>query len=130
MQKKNLKLKMRKRMKDFNVYRKKDNGRYEPFGVQYDKDYLPDGIWYVRHHDYSRGLTSVGYLQGLFKVGEKNEIDITEICGMEDLVDYITHSDEWCETLNSPKGYTLNDIVHICVKKLVDKAKEQKDKKL
>ena len=44
-------------MKDNNVYRKMDNGRYVPVGVYCgDDQWLPDGIWYVRHHDNSLWL--------------------------------------------------------------------------
>jgi hypothetical protein len=113
-------------MKDENVYRKMDNGRYVPFGVCYEPDNMPDGIWYVRHREYSKSTTSVPYMQGLFKVGDAKQVDITELCGMEDLCDYIMESKEFNDTVKNEEGCTLNDIVHVCVKKLVDKAQEQK----
>lgn len=113
-------------MKDENVYRRGDNGRYIPYGICCEPDNMPDGIWYVRHRDYSRSTTSVNYMQGLFKVGDAMEIDLTKLCGMEDLVDYIMDSKEFRETADYSKGYSLNDIVHVCVAKLVEKAESQK----
>lgn len=117
-------------MRNENVYRKGDNGRYIPFGICCEPDNMPDGIWYVRHKNYSRGMTSISYLEGLFKVGDAKYIDVTEICGMEDLCDYIIDSPEFREVINCSKGYSINDLVHVCVKKLVDRAKEQKGEKL
>lgn len=115
-------------MKNDNIYMKGDNGRYIPFGVCYQPNYLPDGIWYVRHHDHGWASTAVSYMQGLFKVGDAKELDITELCGMEDLCDYIMSSKEYIDTISNSKGYSINDIIHVCVQKLVDKAKEQKEK--
>lgn len=111
-------------MKDENVYRKMDNGRYAAYGVCCEPSNLPDGIWYVRHKDHSHAITSVPYMQGLFKMGNAKQVDVTEICGMEDLCDYIMDSKEWREMMNDENGHTLNDLVHLCVAKIVEKSKE------
>lgn len=116
-------------MKDNNVYLKNDKGRYIPYGVCYQPEYLPDGIWYVRHTDYGKSTTSVKYLEGLYKMGDVKSIDLTELCGMEDLCDYITRSKEFKELMNSKTGFSPNDIVHICVKKLVEKVQDEKVEK-
>ena len=116
-------------MKDNNVYLKTDRGRYIPYGVCYQPEHLPDGIWYVRHTDYGKSITSVKYIEGLYKVGDSKSIDLTELCGMEDLCEYITNSKEFKETINSKSGFSSNDIVHLCVKKLVEKARNEKVEK-
>ena len=81
-------------MTDDNVYFKKGNGRYEPIGVRVNRDYLPDGIYYIRHHEYGRSTTSVPYLAGVFRIGDATKIDIPTICGLEDMVDKITNTEE------------------------------------
>lgn len=117
-------------MKDENVYRKMDNGRYVPFGVCCEPDNMPDGLWYVRHREHGKSTTSIPYLQGLFKVGDAKQVDVTELCGMEDLCGYIMESKDFRDMINYGTGYSINDIVHFCVKKLVDRAKEQKYDKI
>jgi hypothetical protein len=52
---------------------------------------------------------------------DTNPVNINLVCGLEDNVDYITNSDEWMELFRREKGYSLNDIVHLCVKKLYDR---------
>lgn len=111
-----------------NVYRKLPNGRYQPFGVYGDFDYLPDGLWYIRHSEYSKATTSVSYLAELFKVGDSKYIDIQELAGMQDLVEKVTHSSEYMEATNREKGFCAQDIVSVTVKVLTDIAKEQKEK--
>ena len=113
-------------MKDENVYRKLDNGRYQAFGVYYHPNYLTDGIYYVRHKEAGRSISSVPYIAGLFRVGYSKEIDIPTLCGMEDLCDKITESKEFRELVD--KGsYSIQDIIHVCVKVLYDEAKKEKE---
>lgn len=116
-------------IKDDNVYLKNDKGRYVPYGVCCHPEYLPDGIWYVRHTDYGRSTISVKYLEGLFRVGDAKPVDLTELCGMENLCEYITGSKEFKELMNSKTGFSPNDVVHICVKKLVEKVQNEKVEK-
>lgn len=111
-------------MKDNNVYVRKDNGRYEAFGVQVNREYLPDGIYYVRHHQYGRTTTSVPYMAGLFRIGDAKKIDIPTICGLEDVVDAITESQEYRDLMGKG-GYSMMDIIHLCVKKMYDIANEK-----
>ena len=107
-------------MKDENIYIKKDNGRYEPIGVCTHRDYMFDGIWYVRHREHSVGTTSVPYIASMFHM-DTNPVNINLVCGLEDNVDYIINSDEWHELFDKKGSYTLNEIVHLCVKKLYDR---------
>lgn len=88
--------------KDDNVYIKQD-GRYKPFGLRYDQNYLPDGIWYVRHYDHSYGYTNVDhYLSGLYKVGDAPEsIDIPKLCSMHTYVEYVMASPEFKKIMES-----------------------------
>ena len=109
-------------MKDNNVYRKMDNGRYVPVGIYCGDDrWLPDGIWYVRHHDNVYSMSSLKHLEVIFKTGDAKNVDLTELCGMEDLCDYIMSSQEFKNMMDSDKGFSVSDLVHICVKKLNEK---------
>lgn len=90
-----------------NVYRKKDK-RYIPIGVT--TNYLPDGIWYIRHTDYGIGTTNVDqYLSGVFKVGNPTYQDFAEICGLQDTRDYILVHPKFKELID--KSHSLNDLV-------------------
>lgn len=86
---------------DDNVYYKKGK-KYVPFGRAYGMDYLPDGIWYVRHREHSYGTTNVDhYLSGLYKVGESPEyIDIPKLCSMHSYVEYVLASPEFEELMH------------------------------
>lgn len=92
-----------------NYYIKNEKGRYEPVGVCLPQDMLGDGIWYVRHTDHSKRVTSIPYLQGLFKVGDKAEIDFPKLCAMDDYVNYVLDSDEFREMYKN--GYTLYELL-------------------
>ena len=108
--------------KDNNIY-VHENGRYKPIGLDIGHFDINDGIWYVRHHDHCKSITNVNYISGLFKIGDSREISVPQLAGLQDYCDYIENSDEWKEILN--KGsYTLEEIVHLCVKKVFDKSKE------
>ena len=88
--------------KDDNVYIKQ-GGRDKPFGLRYNQNYLPDGIWYVRHYDHSFGHTNVDhYLSGLYKVGDAPEsIDIPKLCSMHTYVEYVMASPEFKKIMES-----------------------------
>lgn len=115
-------------MTDDNVYFKKGNGRYEPIGVRVNRDYLPDGIYYIRHHEHGRSTTSVPYLAGVFRIGDATKIDIPTICGLEDMVDKITNTREYIDMINEGK-FSIHDIICLCVKKMYDIANEQQENK-
>ena len=85
-----------------NVYIKRGN-RYVPFGVRYNEQYLPDGIWYVRHYDHSYGHTNVDhYLSSLYKVGEPPKvIDVPKLCSIHTYVEYIMASPEFKKIMDS-----------------------------
>lgn len=87
---------------DNNVYIKRGT-KYTPFGLRYDEQYLPDGIWYVRHYDHSYGTTNIDhYLSGLYKVGELPEmIDIPKLCSMHTYVEYVMASPEFKKIMDS-----------------------------
>lgn len=79
---------------DNNVYRKVGPRKYVPFGVKYDENYLPDGIWFARHGEYSHGHTNVDkYLGELFKVGEAKPIDLTEVCGLYNVAEKVMENE-------------------------------------
>jgi len=119
-------------MKDNNVYYK-DGNRYKPFGLRYDEDYLPDGIWYVRHTDHSYGYTNVDhYLQGLYKVGDAPDmVDIPMLCSMHSYTEYVMNSPEFSEIMDSGSysfAQLTSKIVALVLKlnkTLKDKEKEQ-----
>ena len=86
---------------DDNVYFK-EGRKYRPFGLRYYENYLPDGIWYVRHFDHSYGHTNVDhYLSGMYKVGETPEyIDIPKLCSMHSYTEYVMASPEFKELMD------------------------------
>lgn len=99
-------------MEDNNVYYKRGR-RYIPFGIlRNGHDYLPDGIWYVRHTDHSYGTTNVDhYLEGLYKVGEKPDyIDIPKLCSMHSYTEYVLASPEF-KAIQESGSYSLMDLV-------------------
>ena len=90
-------------MEDSNVYYKKGK-KYIPFGLyRSGHDYIPDGIWYVRHYDYSTGITNVDkYIAGLCKVGEvPSRLDLPKLCSIQDYCEYI---------IDSTKGYIKGNV--------------------
>ena len=104
-----------------NVYVK--NGRkYIPFGVSVDEQYIPDGIYYIRHLDHGRATTAVSHMTGLFKLGDTKHIDIPEVCGLQDVCDKIENSKEWRDLISQP--VSLDEVVHFVVKKVYDIARE------
>ena len=106
------------------VYMKLPNGRYKPFGMRFDENYLPDGIWYVRHGEYSFGTTNVDhYLSGLFKLGESQRpIDIPKLCSMQEYVDYVLYSDEFKEL--TKKSFNLVELTSKLVALILEKNEE------
>lgn len=94
-----------------NVYIKRGR-KYIPFGLRYSEQYLPDGIWYVRHYDHSLGTANADhYLRGIFKVGDAPEIvDIPRLCSMHTYVDYVLQSKEFKELMANEKGVSLLDL--------------------
>lgn len=105
-----------------NVYKKNKNGTYTPIGLTCD--YLPDGIWYVRHHDGCTSISNVGYLEGLYKLGDPSEFkDIVQMCSLQEYTDYILNSQELRDILDNKKGYTINEFVTACVSLVFKKNK-------
>ena len=80
---------------DDNIYKKNPDGTYSAVGIDVDREYLTDGIWYVRHHDHSWRMSNGSYLQGVFEIPRKEPIDMSAICDMEDLADEIVESEEF-----------------------------------
>lgn len=118
---------------DDNVYIKRGR-KYIPIGLSCH-NYMPDGIWYVRHYDNSYGHTNVDhYLSGVYKVGELPDyIDIPKLCSMHSYVEYILASKEFKEIMDSGR-YTFQDLVAKITALVVDlnktlKYKENDDNK-
>lgn len=110
-------------MEDNNIYVKQKNGRYKPYGMRCDENYLGDGIWYVRHREHSFGTTNVDYMAELLKIGDvQKPIDIPKVCSIEEYCDYILDSIEFNEMVN--KGFSLNDLVHKLVALILEKNEE------
>lgn len=103
-------------MLDQNYYRKNDNGRYEACGVRIPRDYLPDGIWLVRHHNNSRSKINLDLIQGAYRLGESEKIDFKTIAGLEDLTQEILNSQEFLEV--AEKGISLADLIRFVIGKL------------
>lgn len=103
---------------DENVYYKNDKGRYIPIGLQV-MDYLPDGIWYVRHKKYSRAKTNMAYLEGLHRLAGAKDLSFDVIAGVEDIVDKIFESPEMKAVISKP--CSLTDIVRATVIQIINK---------
>lgn len=105
-------------MKDDNIYIKQDNGRYKPIGVCVNKDYMYDGLWYVKHSPGCTSTTSVSYMANLFHI-DNDPVDVNLICSMKDMVDMVFDSKEYHELMK--KGsYSLHDVVATVVKVIYD----------
>lgn len=107
-------------MKEYeNVY-VKDGKRYRALGLSGRFDYLPDGIYFIRHRSDGKHTTSVPYIEGLFKIADPEKISMATVCGMQDVCDAIEESQEWKEMLRDKTGFSLDQVVHLCVKKLFE----------
>jgi len=119
---------------DDNVYIKRGN-KYIPFGRKCDENYLPDGIWYVRHDEHSRHCSSVDhYLSGLFKVGDAPQgfIDVPKLCKLATYTDYILSSPEF-KKIQEKGYYSCLELVSMVVALVVNlnkKIKDDDDKRL
>ena len=105
-------------MKDDNIYVRKDNGRYTPIGVCVNKDYMYDGLWYVKHRPGCTSTTSVPYMANLFHI-DNDPVDVNLICSMKDMVDMVFDSKEYHELMKTG-SYSLHDIVATVVKVIYD----------
>lgn len=110
-------------MKDNNVYIKEDNGRYKPIGVACNKEYLQDGIWYVRHKPGCTSITSVPYMASMFHV-KTDPVDLQLLCSMQDVQDKVLQSEEWKELMKRKEGYSLSDVVATVVKVIYDNERQ------
>lgn len=122
----------KKEERDDNIYIKVKQGnrtRYIPYGIRCGENYLPDGIWYVRHKEYSVGTTNAdNYIPSLFKVGDAERyVDIPTLCAMENYKDYILSSDAFREFAD--KGYyTINDLASKIISLVLELNEEYKRK--
>lgn len=119
---------------DDNIYIK-EGKRYKPFGLRINQNYLPDGIWYVRHYEHSYGVTNVDhYIQGLYKVGNvPNYVDIPKLCSIHSYVEYVMSSPEFRKIMDSG-GYSFSELTAKITALVIQlneklKAKENDDNK-
>ena len=109
-----------------NVY-KKVGRKYVPIGYRIEDNYLPDGLWLVRHKPHSTQMTNAGYLAqiyGMCKVGENATADLTKLADMEEYADVV--SKVIFENENKP--ITRQNLSRLIVKALFD-FNEEKSKK-
>ena len=115
---------------DDNVYIKVGK-KYIPFGRRYNENYLPDGIWFVRHSDTSSNCTNADhYMQGLYKVGDSpGFVDIPKLCSMHSYTEYVISSPEFKELMNkgSYSFYELTAKIVALVIKLNETLKSESD---
>lgn len=107
-----------------NVYRKVGD-KYEPFGVSLNRDWLGDGIWYVRHRDGRKSISNLKHIKdlcGIKKIAECPEkINITKIIQQYDFADDILSSKELNDWLNNRYTYTISELVHKIVEIIINK---------
>ena len=113
-------------MKDNNLYRKLPNGRYKAIGVCENLDRLTDGIYVVHHYANGRSVTSIPYLEGIHKVGEAKKLDIPTLSGIEQIADYVLHSQEICELIK--KSFSVADVVRVAIRKTLEYGEHHSDK--
>lgn len=89
-------------MKDNNVYIKKDNGRYEATGLQYDHNWLGDGIWSVTHDEGCTSIRNLNHYGNIIKVGDTKYPDFSKLAGVLEIADKVVSSDVVRDMLNKP----------------------------
>ena len=113
-------------IRDNSVYYRTSTGRYKPFGVEC-RNYLSDGIRYVRNRQGSSSMTNVEYMAELFHMNTQNmPIEIDKVCALEDAGDYVLNNEEYKKLIKS-NSYSLNDLIHIITKLLFEKYGNIKD---
>jgi len=112
------------------IYRKGDSGRYIPFGIHAPGIFMSDGLWLVRHTEGTSSISNVKYLEAdaIAKIGDayKDKITIDDVCSAEEYANYIMESEEYKTLVKA--GYSLNDFVHLCVMKALQRTMELKNK--
>ena len=111
---------------DNSVYYRTSTGRYKPFGVQC-RNYLSDGIWYVRNKQNVSSITNIDYMAELFHMNKPNmPLEIDKVCALEDAVDYVLNNEEYKKLIES-NSYSHDDLIHIITKLLFEKYGNIKD---
>lgn len=113
-------------MNEDNKLYKKVGRKYEPVGMFYHRDYLTDGLWYVRSN--GSKITNGKYLEGLFKLCDKPLFDnFKDYCDLHDTAESVMDDKEFRAFLDrcekEKKGWSINDIVHMTLAVLKNKAK-------
>lgn len=108
---------------------KKVGGRYVPIGVHCNIDYLTDGLWYVTSKEYSKGVASIPYIDGIMKVCDRPVAqNLSELCGLHDIAENVLDDPDFRKAvLDNKNGYSISDVVHATVaimKKMADERKK------
>lgn len=111
-----------------NVYYKDSDGNFKPFGINLRNNYIPDGIWYVRHTEHCSHTTNVDYLLGLYKLYDVKDISISEICSLQDYSDYIFSSDEFNKLTTNEHGFSYQELVSCIISLIFKRNREILDK--
>ena len=109
-------------MSDNTVYYKDDKGNFIPFGIEYGHNYIPDGIWSVKHDEYSSSITNIDYIRGLYKLHDFEDISIQELCSLHSYSDYIFHSNEYSELMK--RSFTTQEYVSCIISLIFKRNKE------
>ena len=98
----------------------KDGDNYKEYGVGFNRNYLSNGIWYVRG-DGNR-ITGLNYIKGLVKIADAPDVDsLKESIQRFELGEEILESQEflnWCKQKNYQ--YSISEVVHFVVNYLVN----------
>lgn len=119
-------------MKDNNIYIK-EGEKYTPIGITLNQDWLSDGIWYVKHYDYSQRISNFKHIFdscGIKKISECPEkINMKKIIQQYEFAEDILSSKEFNDWLNNngEVGYTITDLVHKIIEIIINKNKENKE---
>lgn len=73
--------------------------KYVPVGV-YERE-LPTGIYFVDVRKNTKSTSSCSYLGELYKIGDPKVIDLTEICGMQQLAEKVMETKEFRELISN-----------------------------
>jgi len=109
---------------DSNVYQRVSENEYKPIGIQQSSDILYDGLWLVHHHEHSRGITSMDYIEGIQRIGPAIEPDLSKIAGLYLSGEKIMALPEFQEMIR--KGCSVLEIVNFVIGHLYKEGKNEK----
>lgn len=96
---------------DRRIYTK-EHGRFVPIGLSFNRDWLSDGLWYVKSSNHCTHYANCDYLQGLCKVSNFDQpLPIIDCCNIENIVNKIFDELD-IFSLMKCENMSVNDSLH------------------